>query len=169
MGALCNFPWKENSKIKVLIYVAAELVAGRPDAQAVIMNHSDWWLRDDNGSVINNGDGHVPWVNYSVPSFSDWFSEYVPGWFGDETKELFDGLFVDASGYQPAAYRRVNKFVKHPSDYNAFFLAKMAMYGAAAPQYFQFPKHISVYMRQSRFTCALFHKNTVKYWKCCSN
>jgi hypothetical protein len=121
---------KVNPKIKVLIYVAAEVVAGRPDAHKVIMNHSDWWLRDDNGTVVKG-----PWVNFSVPSFQDWFSDYVPGWYGDEAAQLFDGLFVDAGGYQPAMYHRNNVFVKEPSKYNELFLAKMAMLRKAQEKY----------------------------------
>ena len=106
----------------MLIYVAAEIVAGRPDAHAVIIDHPEWWLHDDNGVAIKG-----PWVNFTVPSFQDWFGDYVPGWYGAEVASLFDGLFVDAAGYQPAMYHRNHLFVKDPSKYNNLFLAKMAM------------------------------------------
>jgi hypothetical protein len=123
---------KANPKIKVLVYVAAELVAGRPDAQAVIREHPEWWLHNDNGTVVQPQE---PWVNFTIPSFQEWFSGYVPGWYGDEATALFDGLFVDAGGYQPAQYHRNKLFVKDPPKYNEFFLAKMAMLKKAQEKY----------------------------------
>ena len=50
----------------------AEIVAGRPDAHAVIMEHPEWWLHDDSGAVVAG-----PYLNYTVQSFQDWFADYV--------------------------------------------------------------------------------------------
>ena len=92
---------KLNPKFKVLIYQNSDFGPDTNEADAIIKGHPEWWCRDDDGNVIP-GNGQYPWIlNHSRSDVRSFYNNFPLKIFGDEAKELVDGLFHDGMGYGP--------------------------------------------------------------------
>lgn len=88
-----------NPNFKFLIYQNSELGPLTRDADATIKMHPEWWCRDDTGNPIGTKQGNF--LNHSRSDVRNWYNNYPLEVFGDEAKELLDGIFNDGMGYSP--------------------------------------------------------------------
>ena len=87
---------------------------------------------DDGGNVVWFGDPtqKIPTMDPTIPAFQSWFVKFPLNYFGDEAKELFDGVFVDADGWQPGEWPNISA-----ARYDKLFAGKMAMNTLAQKTY----------------------------------
>jgi hypothetical protein len=94
---------KLNPKFKVLIYQNSDFGPDTNEASAIIKAHPEWWCRDNGGGVVKIN-GKFPWVlNHSRSEVRSFYNNWPLKIFGDEAKELVDGIFNDGMGYSPNA------------------------------------------------------------------
>lgn len=119
-----------NPNVKVLLYWNVPLVIGECyDTAATFLNHTDWWLKDDQGQVVHPDP--VPthlFVDFTVPAAAQWWIS-VPLQLVAQSGA--DGVFLDGTGGQD--YAGMAKISQQRSDeINAKAMAAVAAYRAAA-------------------------------------
>lgn len=67
------------------------------DAYNVFMANPSWWLRDDNGRVVNSSSGQ-PIMDYTNPAARDWWVSVPLNGTGSPASHLIDGVLADGAG-----------------------------------------------------------------------
>ena len=111
---------KINPNLKFLVYQNSHLGPLTKDATDTINSRPDWWARDDDGNPISSVQGYC--LNLSLPEVRKWYNSYPIGLFGDEAKELLDGLMSDTYDYFPYGLTNTNV-----DRYDEWFAGKMAL------------------------------------------
>lgn len=96
-----------NPNFKFLVYQNAELGPLTQNATAIINNHPEWWCRDDEGNPLKTRQGY--YLNHSVPELREWYNSYPLQVFGEDAKDLLDGIFNDGMGYNPTELPNTNQ------------------------------------------------------------
>ena len=119
---------KINPKFRFLVYENAELGPLTHEATKTIASHPEWWARTDAGAPISTSQGYE--LNHSVPEVRKWFVSYPIQVFGDDAKQLLDGVFFDGMGYNPQRFKGVS-LARH----DAWYAGKMQMADEARALY----------------------------------
>jgi len=117
-----------NPNFKFLIYENAELGPLTKDAAVTINAHPEWWCRDDDGNVLKSSQG--PFLNHSVREVRNWVNGYPLEVFGNDSKNLLDGVFYDGMDYNPHQFANTNI-----DRHDAWFAAKMMLADEARALY----------------------------------
>jgi len=84
---------KINPKVKVMFYLHTGLAAFRCYANKQVYEaHPEWWLRDDNGNVV---DGHF---DFTIKEAAEWFVS-IPLAAADAA-DIIDGVLLDGAGFE---------------------------------------------------------------------
>mmetsp|Transcript_5036 Transcript_5036/g.15329 ORF Transcript_5036/g.15329 Transcript_5036/m.15329 type:complete len:443 (+) Transcript_5036:20-1348(+) len=111
---------KMNPKFKFLVYQNSELGPLTQAATRTINEHPEWWCRDDSGVPIGTKQGYF--LNHTLADVREWYNNYPLQVFGDEAKDLLDGIFNDGMGYSPNSLHNTN-LARH----DAWFAGKMKL------------------------------------------